>query len=82
MKCLLIGFGRVDYVSKKTGKNIKGWNLYITRQPSVSESVRVTGEIAERFYVPDSFDVNSFSVGSFIDVSFNRFGGIDTIVSA
>ncbi len=58
MKVLLIGTGRVDYVSKKTGKEVKGWNLYVTRKPGISESSRVTGEIAESLYVPDTFDIS------------------------
>lgn len=82
MKVVLVGVGRVDYVSKKTGKPVKGWNLYITRQPGISESQRVKGEIAESLYVPDSFDASGFSVGFTYDVSFNRYGGVESIISA
>ena len=81
MKVLLIGTGRVDYVSKKTGKEVKGWNLYVTREPGTSESSRVTGEIAESLYVPDTFDISFLAIGSPVEVSFNRFGGVESIES-
>lgn len=79
MKVLLIGTGRVDYVSKKTGKEVKGWNLYVTREPGVSESKRVTGEIAESLYIPDTIDTAFLELGSSYEISFNRYGGVESI---
>lgn len=79
MKVRIKGYGRVDYVSKKTGNPVKGWNIYICREPMVSEQSRVTGEICEDLYVSDAFDINKISIGFDYNVTYNRYGGVEEI---
>lgn len=72
MKCEFVGKRRVDYVSKKTGRQVLGWNLYVTHEDGQTEGV-----MAESLYVPDSFRVLA-QVGDTVDVTFNRYGGVET----
>lgn len=79
MKVRVEGWKRVDYVSNKTGKNVKGWNIYVTREPSVSESEYITGRVCEDLYVPDTFDIKSVAIGFDFNVVYNRYGGVEEI---
>lgn len=78
MKCTLVGVKRVDYVSKKTGKQVLGWNLFITRSDE-----HVEGLVAEDVYCADamSSQVNAIKpyIGEEIQLLFNRFGGVDEV---
>lgn len=82
MKVRIEGYKKVDYVSKKTNKPVRGWNLYIKRDPSDFEVDRygVVGQVCEDIYMPESFDITSICVGFDYDVYYNRFGGVDRIV--
>ncbi len=75
MQYNFIGKKRVDYVSKKTGKQVLGWNLFVTREDQQTE-----GLLAEQLYVPDAFRIN-VPVGSTVEVYFNRFGGVDSFTA-
>lgn len=80
MKVKVYGYKRVDYVSKKTGRPVKGWNIFITRDSTDYERSNYghVGTVCEDLYMPDSFDPTTlFLNGTDYDVVFNRFGGID-----
>lgn len=79
MEVTVKGWKRVDYVSKKTGKNVKGYNIYYTRKPNVSEEAYITGTVCEDVYVSDNFDMSRLAVGFKYNITYNRFGGVEDI---
>lgn len=75
MKCNFVGKRRVDYVSKKTGRQVLGWNLYVTHDEGQTDGV-----MAESLYVPDAFRVSA-QVGDLVEVTFNRYGGVESFAA-
>ena len=75
MKCKLVGVKNVDYTSKKTGKQVTGFNLYVTYQAE-----NVDGLVATDFYVRSDFHMDGFVIGDDINVFFNQYGGVDEIL--
>ena len=80
---VLVGKKIVDYVSKKTSKNVKGINLYVVRDCDDYEKKLIVGQIAESLYISaDSslYDVTlSLELGDKFDISYNRFGSITSL---
>lgn len=77
----LVGWKRIEYVSKKTGKEVKGCEFYYETEidAETSEGVGVGS-----FYLSDEriddlkCDLN---VGFNYKIYYNRFGGIEEIVA-
>ena len=73
VKYTIIGFEHRSYVSKKTGKNVVGYNLYLTQEVDDKNlhGVRCFSE----WLSPDLYS-DEFEVGSIISLSYNRFGRV------
>lgn len=75
MRCKYVGYKEIDYVSKKTGKPVKGKNLYITYPAD-----NVVGIVAEDIYVSSLMDITGLVIGQEMDVFFNRYGSVEQIL--
>lgn len=72
-KFIVIGIEHRSYVSKKTGKNVEGYNLYLSQEVDDRNvmGVRCYSEwIAPELYSDD------IVVGSEVSLSYNRFGRV------
>lgn len=72
-KFTVIGIEHRSYVSKKTGKNVEGYNLYLSQEVDDGNviGVRCYSEwIAPELYSDD------IEVGSAVFLSYNRFGRV------
>lgn len=72
-KFTVIGIEHRSYVSKKTGKNVEGYNLYLSQEVDDRNvmGVRCYSEwIAPEMYSDD------IEVGSVVSLSYNRFGRV------
>lgn len=72
MKYKVVGTQLVDYVSKRTGEQIKGVTLHVTCKDS-----QVNGEMAEKVFVSDRLGIDglfSLPLGSTVDVQYNNRG--------
>lgn len=78
MKKNVVGKEKVDYFSKKNNKQVTGLKLHV-----VGNDDRVEGMSCDSIYVssasPIYADVCSIAIGSDIEVSYNRWGTVDTI---
>lgn len=71
----MVGFKKVDYVSKKTGKDVHAYELYCNR-----EAPNVTGFEAQKFFIGDAYMGKYLpAVGDQIDIVFNQFGSVDSV---
>lgn len=71
----IIGIERLDYVSKKNGQRVRGTNLYCI---DGSEYKNTIGNRCEKLYCKESVDTSDFAIGDRIEVSYNRWGNIET----
>lgn len=75
---ILLGVEDLDYVSKKTGKQVKGCNIYVAEQIKNGR-----GQKCINFYISalsDVYcDVHEVPIGSEIELHFNRFGTLTKI---
>ena len=72
-KFTVIGIEHRSYVSKKTGKNVEGYNLYLSQEVDGRNviGVRCFSEwIAPELYSDD------IEVGSEVSLGYNRFGRV------
>lgn len=72
-KYTVIGIERRSYVSKKTGKNVEGYNLYLSQDVNDNNLLGV-----RCFSVWLSFELYSdeIVVGSVVSLGYNRFGRV------
>lgn len=74
----VIGIKNVDYVSKKTGKNVVGITLYLTEP---AEDVK--GMSCESVYVSFASrayeDAKLCALGDDVEVGYNKYGQISTL---
>lgn len=73
VKYTVIGIERRSYVSKKTGKNVEGYNLYLTQEVD-DKNVRGVRCFSE-WLSPDLYS-DDFEVGSVVSLVYNRFGRV------
>lgn len=75
----LIGIKRVDYVSQKTGKNVLGWNLYLTYP--LKDDNQNHGLGCQREFISASVfnDAPWELIGTEITVSYNKYGNVDSV---
>ena len=71
----IIGIERLDYVSKKNGQRVRGTNLYCI---DGSENRNTIGNRCEKLYCKEAVDTSDFAIGDRIEVSYNRWGNIET----
>lgn len=75
-KFTVIGIEHRSYVSKKTGKNVEGYNLYITQEVNDKNviGVRCYSEwLSLEMYSDD------IEVGSVVSLGYNRFGRVASV---
>lgn len=73
------GFEKVDYISKKTGKPVNGYNVYLSAPVSEKRgkgrkmfAQYVTAKIAE--------DIKEENIGRNICFAYNRFGYVSALI--
>lgn len=71
----IVGIQRRQYVSKKTGKNVSGYNLFVTDDEKLNglEGVRAY----DIWLSDDRFNELGVCVGMEGYLSYNRFGGVE-----
>lgn len=75
-KFTVIGIEHRSYVSKKTGRNVEGYNLYITQEVNDKNviGVRCYSEwLSLEMYSDD------IEVGSVVSLGYNRFGRVASV---
>lgn len=77
MKYEIIGIEPVNYVSKKTGRPVKGTNLHCY-DLNKADGI-VYGQAVDRLYVKESIDCRSLQPGDHINIFYNRWGNIDEV---
>lgn len=70
----VIGIRRVEYTSRKTGRDVRGTELHCTEERN-----DVIGQAVEKVFVSERVDVGHVSVNDRINVYYNRFGQVDFI---
>lgn len=83
MNCKLLGVTYVDYVSKRTNKPVKGCIIYIGQPIEKNGS----GISCEKFFISSNVSAydtvkDILSIGSEIELYFNQYGNITTILEA
>lgn len=71
---IIIGIEDVNYVSKKTGRNVSGVKLHLT-YPLDDERGEGQGAVTE-FFSSAILNGYTFVLGEEIEILYNRFGGI------
>ena len=72
-KYTVIGIEHRSYVSKKTGKNVEGYNLYLTQEVNDKNVLGV--RCYSEWLSPDMYS-DDIEVGSVVSLGYNRFGRV------
>lgn len=72
-KYTVIGIEHRSYVSKKTGKNIEGYNLYLTQEV---DDKKVLGVRCYSEWLSPEMYSDEIEVGCEVSLAFNRFGRV------
>lgn len=75
-KYTVIGIEHRSYVSKKTGKNVEGYNLYLSQDVNAENLVGV--RCCSVWLSPDLYSVE-IEVGSVVSLGYNRFGRVASV---
>ena len=75
-KFTVIGIEHRSYVSKKTGKNVDGYNLYISQEVDDKNVLGV--RCYSEWLSPELFS-DEIEVGSVVSLGYNRFGRVDSV---
>lgn len=70
----VVGIRKIDYVSKKTGRQVKATELHC-----LCSDDKCYGMLTEKFFVPDRLSCDHIHLNDHIKVYFNRYGSIDFI---
>lgn len=73
MVCDVLGVQFVDF-SAPSGDIIKGTNLFVCYPHS-----HVVGVKTDKFFIKQSIDCSGIKSGDTIDISFNRYGKVDSL---
>ena len=76
MKVEIVGIQGVDYVSRKTNKQVTGTTLHVTYPRD-----NVEGVVCESIFVSSrsSIDLSGIHVGDIVDLSYNRYGSVESL---
>lgn len=77
-KYIVIGIEHRSYVSKKTGKNVEGYNLYLSQEPDRPDTRVIGVRCFSEWLSPQSYP-DDIEVGSVVSISYNRFGRVDSV---
>lgn len=69
----VIGIEHRSYVSKKTGKNVEGYNLYLSQEV---DDRNVMGVRCYSEWISPELYSDEIEVGSVVSLSYNRFGRV------
>lgn len=69
------GIKKVDYVSKKTGRPVQGFSLWLSY-----ERKDVEGTACDEVYVSNERISDVPKLGDMVDVYYNRFGSVESVV--
>lgn len=69
----VIGIEHRSYVSKKTGKNVEGYNLYLTQE--VDDKNLLGVRCFSEWISPELYS-DEIEVGSVVCLGYNRFGRV------
>ena len=72
-KYTVIGIEHRSYVSKKTGKNVEGYNLYLSQD--VNDKNLLGVRCFSEWLSPDLYS-DEIEVGSVVSLGYNRFGRV------
>ena len=72
----VVGFAHSQFTAKDTGQVITGYNIYVQY-----EDKHVTGYKCERFYLADGKCDYRPQLGDRIQVRYNRYGKVESIIS-
>lgn len=72
-KFTVIGIEHRSYVSKKTGKKVEGYNLYLSQETNDSNVMGV--RCFSEWLSPDLYS-DEIEVGSEVSLGYNRFGRV------
>lgn len=72
-KFTVIGIEHRSYVSKKTGKNVEGYNLYLSQD--VNDKNLLGVRCCSVWLSPDLYS-DEIEVGSVVSLGYNRFGRV------
>lgn len=75
-KFTVIGIEHRSYVSKKTGKNVEGYNLYLTQE---TDDKNVMGVRCYSEWLSPEMYSDDIEVGSEVTLSYNRFGRVAAV---
>lgn len=77
MYCI-VGIEKVNYTSKKTGREVVGTKLHLLH-PVDEEDKNIIGQRVEDVYLSDEIPVLGLNVGDNIDISYNKFGRVTKV---
>lgn len=72
-KFTVIGIEHRSYVSKKTGKNVEGYNLYLSQEV---DDKNVLGVRCYSEWISLDLYYDEIEVGSLVSLGYNRFGRV------
>ena len=75
-KYTVIGIEFRSYVSKKTGKNVEGYNLYLSQEVNDKNVLGV--RCYSEWLSPELFSAE-IEVGSVVSLGYNRFGRVASV---
>lgn len=75
-KYVVLGIERRSYVSKKTGKTVEGYNLYLSQEVDDPNIVGV--RCYSEWLSLELFSVE-IEVGSVVSIGYNRFGRVSSV---
>lgn len=73
----VVGFRKVNYQSKKTGRQVEGHTIYLSSPPA---DVDVTGQECKEVYISKQACTYIPAVGDRVHVFYNDRGYIDEVV--
>ena len=77
-KYIVIGIEHRSYVSKKTGKNVEGYNLYLSQEPDRPDPRVIGVRCFPQWISPDLYPAD-IAVGSVVFLTYNRFGRVASV---
>lgn len=73
----VVGIQKINYVSKKTNSPVTGTRLHCTQDFAPDSSSE--GCAVDSFYCSSSVDLSGVSIGSDVEILFNRFGSVAAV---
>lgn len=72
----VIGIEHRSYLSKKTGKNVEGYNLYLSQEVNDNNVLGV--RCFSEWLSPELYS-DEIVVGSVVSIGYNRFGRVASV---